>query len=417
MKKFQWIAVLLISLSGLVSCSKNNNPGGGGGGGGDTNVVVLAAKPVIKTNSQKIYVHYMPWFETPATSADGKWGIHWTMVNEDPNTILSNGQRQIASHFYPLIGPYASSDKDVLDYHTLLMKYAGIDGVIVDWYGVQKVYDYPLIKRNTDALFNRMPEVGLQLAICYEDETLRNDHSVGGIDTLVAAKQDMDYLQSVYFKTNSYIKMNQQPLLLCFGPQVLQTPGYWQQAFSDLNPKPLFLSLWYQGDVTGSSGSGEYPWVSLDELVGLNNFYQNRALSLPNALACAYPGFKDFYLEGGWGNNLFTIDHNGTSTLQSTLDLAKNSNLSTVQLITWNDYGEGTMIEPTVEFNYSFLETIQQYTGVGYTKTELELINKWYTLRKKYISNTSIETKLSQAYYDLVSLDVNGATTIINSIE
>jgi len=112
-----------------------------------------------------------------------------------------------------------------------------------------------------------------------------------------------------------------------------------------------------------------------------------------------------------------TLDHNGTNTLQSTLDLAKNSNLSNIQLITWNDFGEGTMIEPTVEFNFSFLETIQQYTGVAYTKTELELIYKWYTLRKKYKGNSSIETKLSQAYYYLVSLHVDKATAIISDIE
>ena len=152
----------------LLSCSKSSTP---------NNPVKVATKPpdtvisktpvdtttsngpkaVTKTNSQKVYVHYLPWFETPATSPDGKWGQHWTMANENPDVILPNGRRQIASWFYPMIGPYASSDRDVIDYHLLLMKYAGIDGVIIDWYGIHNVDDYPLNKRNTDSIFKRVP--------------------------------------------------------------------------------------------------------------------------------------------------------------------------------------------------------------------------------------------------------------------
>src|SRR5258706_1034159 len=135
MKKLPFI-VLLAACIIIFSCKKNNSvPGGGGNEDSDITVTILDPVTVTKTNSQKVYVHYMPWFEDKSTSLDGKWGSHWTMANENPDIILSNGRRQIAAWFYPMIGPYASSDRDVIDYHTLLMKYAGIDGVIVDWYG------------------------------------------------------------------------------------------------------------------------------------------------------------------------------------------------------------------------------------------------------------------------------------------
>ncbi len=51
--------------------------------------------------------------------------------------------------FYPLIGPYASSDKAVIEYQLLLMKYAGIDGVLIDWYGSFDVNDYGPNLKNT----------------------------------------------------------------------------------------------------------------------------------------------------------------------------------------------------------------------------------------------------------------------------
>jgi hypothetical protein len=382
----------------------------------DTSTTALQPKAVAKTNSQKVYVHYLPWFETPATSGTGKWGSHWTMANENPDIILSNGRRQIASYFYPMIGPYDSSDPDVINYHLLLMKYSGIDGVIVDWYGVENVDDYPLNKRNTDSLFNHIPAAGLQFGICYEDATLAQDEAVANIDTVTAAKQDFAYLQSAYFGSSNYIKINNQPLLLCFGPQSLKTPADWQQSFSGLTTKPRLLTLEYQDAAAGSEASGEFVWVDATNLTNLTNFYQSRTPSLSTWFACAYPGFMDFYKPGGWGNTLFLIDYNSTGTLQSTLNLAKTSNAAYLQLITWNDYGEGTMIEPTLDYNFSFLQTIQQYTGVSYTVTELQLIYKWYTLRKKYIGNTAVEAQLTQAYYYLVSLNVANATTIISGI-
>lgn len=382
----------------------------------DTTVTVNGAKSVVKTNAQKVYVHYMSWFETPATSGTDQWGQHWTMANENPNTILPNGRRQIASWFYPMIGPYASSDRDVIDYHLLLMKYAGIDGVIVDWYGVHNVNDYHLVKRNADSLFNRIPNAGLQFGICYEDQTLAQVKAIAGIDTVSAAQQDFAYLQSAYFGSSSYIKINSQPLLLDFGPQGLKTPIDWQQAFSSLPVKPRLLSLEYAGGVTGSSGSGEFAWVDASDQTNLSGFYQNRAPSQPTWFAAAYPGFQDFYKQGGWGNTLFLINYNGAATLQNCLSLAKTSGTNYLQLITWNDYGEGTMIEPTLDYNFTFLQAIQQYTGVTYSVSELQLIYKWYTLRKKYVGNAATEKELTQAYNDLVALDVSGATTIISGI-
>jgi glycoprotein endo-alpha-1,2-mannosidase len=91
-----------------------------------------APAEVIKNNAKKVYVHYMPWFFN--LKQDGYWGQHWTMTNKNPNNIDITGKREIASHYYPLIGPYSSNDNDLQEYHLLLMKLSGIDGVIFDWY-------------------------------------------------------------------------------------------------------------------------------------------------------------------------------------------------------------------------------------------------------------------------------------------
>jgi hypothetical protein len=74
------------------------------------------------------------------------------------------------------------------------------------------------------------------------------------------------------------------------------------------------------------------------------------------------------------------------------------------------------MIEPTLDYNFSSLQTIQTYTGVKYTITELQLIYKWYTLRKQFAGNATVEAQLTKAYNDLAGLNVSAATTIINGI-
>ncbi len=132
--------------------------------------VTAQSAEVLKTNALPVYAHYMPWFETPQTLGDGNWGLHWEMNTADPNLINPDGTRQIASHYYPTIGPYASSDPHVIEYHLLLMKYAGIDGVIIDWYGTQGTNpDIDRLLINSNALIDRVDDFGLSFAVVLED--------------------------------------------------------------------------------------------------------------------------------------------------------------------------------------------------------------------------------------------------------
>ena len=57
-----------------------------------------------------------------------------------------------------------------------------------------------------------------------------------------AAKVDFNYMQNNYFGDANYIKINNKPLLLCFGPISLTTPTEWTNAFADLTTKPTFTS-------------------------------------------------------------------------------------------------------------------------------------------------------------------------------
>src|SRR5205085_150775 len=119
--------------------------------------------------------------------------------------------RQIASWYYPLIGPYDSADPAVLEYHVLLMKLGGIDGVIVDWYGPDDFADYALNNQRTTALFQFTRKAGLKFSVCYEDQTIRQQINAGFIptrDDLAHAQQAMLYLHTNYMGDESFLRWN-----------------------------------------------------------------------------------------------------------------------------------------------------------------------------------------------------------------
>src|SRR5262249_9628536 len=85
-------------------------------------------------------------------------------------------------------------------------------------------------------------------------------------------------------------------------------------------------------------------------------------------------------------------------------------------LATFNDFGEGTMFEPTVETGFSYLHQIQQFTGVSYGEDELQLIYELYLARKKYAGQAGKQTQLDQVTADLNALDVTSARALLDTV-
>src|SRR6266568_607523 len=154
---------------------------------------VYAPVPVSKSATNKVYVHLMPWFESKSYS--GYWGQHWTMTNQNPDIVDGSGRRQIASYYYPLIGPYSSSDPDLIEYQLLLMKLSGVDGVLIDWPGAYNAFDYVKNRQNAEAVIAKLDQVGLKFAIVYEDHNIALE---GASDQIGTAKNDMTYCNNNY---------------------------------------------------------------------------------------------------------------------------------------------------------------------------------------------------------------------------
>jgi hypothetical protein len=332
------------------------------------------------------------------------------MNNCNPNTIESNGQRQIASYDYPLIGPYDSSDPYVIEYQMLLMKLSGISATTVDWYGEQGSNgDETSLLSASNKIVSATQTYGLGVGVCLEDRFATSTSEV---------TTNINYMEQNYATQSNYIRVgsNNEPLTLLFGPITQTQPSDWTTILSGVSQTPALVPLQYQASQVGTPAVGEAAWIyqdkgTSDDLTVQKNFLAYEAGNFSNSIGDAYVGYNDYYAAGGdpsaaSGFVIPQSDANG-QTLTETLnqDQTYSKNIAAIQIATWNDYGEGTMIEPTVQNGFTSLEQIQKFTGVPYGLSQLQLVYQLYEAREEFQGNSTEEAVLSQTSNDINQLD------------
>ncbi len=325
-----------------------------------------------------IMAHYMPWFE--ARPASAMWGWHWTMNGFNPETIV-NGQRSIASHYFPLIGPYDSSDRHVIEYHLLLMKTAGIDGVIVDWYGLEDFRDYPMLHRNTEALVREVSRLGMKFVICYEDQTIPALVGAGRLpieNRISHAKGELQWIAKHWFNNEHYVRLNGRCVLLSFGQRGL-TNDEWSAVLTQLDAPVAYFSQHHRR----SSAVGAFDWPSPGRGLDAIEEFEREAKQWTHSIPVVFPRFVDIYEQASIHASFGRIDDDDGKTFRRTLDRALKTGQPMIQIATWNDWGEGTIVEPSKQFEFRDLEFLQQRIGAPASKSDLRLPHRLLVLRRE----------------------------------
>jgi hypothetical protein len=398
---------------------------------------LLFGRPIpARAEPRSVMVYYMPWYEAKPYSSS--WGWHWTMDHYNPDTINAAGERQIASWYYPLIGPYDSADPAVLEYHVLLMKLAGIDGVIVDWYGMDNYLDYGINNQHTAALFNFTRKAGLKFSLCYEDQTIQQEINGGYLaatDALSHAQQTLRYVETNYFNQPSFLRWSNQPVFLNFGPQYFKNNSDWQSIFSLLNAtnQPAFFTE--DNRLPAGSGAFNWPpmWLSqapgtrgVLSIAALENYlsgFDQKAETWPAFISSAWPRFHDIYQPAGVRNYWGYLGDRSGDTFRETLTHAMTNASAIVQIVTWNDFGEGTVVEPTQEYGYRDLGIIQDFRrrylepGFSYSTNDLALALRLYTLRRQSGTNLLISAELDRAFTNIISGKLDAANSQLTKME
>lgn len=309
-------------------------------------------EPVSK--SPVLLAHYMPWFI--ANPEQKEWGWHWTMQKFDPN-LQKDGKRQLASAYYPTIGTYDSGDSEVLEYHLLSMKLAGIDGVIVDWYGLTDFRDYAILHTNTTRLLQQCERLDMKFVICYEDQTVPALVQGGRLPESKRVEHvadEIQWLSKYWFQSAAYLKYQNKPVLLSFGHSGLTDPE-WTQCLSQLKTPVAYFSQ----DRQREGAAGGFGWPAPPDGLEQVEWFHRESKRWSSAIPVVFPRFDDYYLEAGISQGYAVLPDRDGQTLKWTLKQALESKAAIIQIATWNDWGEGTQIEPSREFGFRDLQILQ----------------------------------------------------------
>lgn len=247
------------------------------------------------------------------------------------------------------------------------MKSRGIDGVVLDWYGSGTPSDTVAgyLKSACEA------DGQMTFAICI-DKGLSGGLTQSNFETAVA------YVNSTYFGSSAYEKRNGRPLLLEFGCEQASIDWNAVKTYMGSHGNPYFLwqDLSAPTGATGISGGsqnafdapytdGAFSWAGVSAVTGsdpeslnyLQNFY-NSAKSHPTkiAMGSVRKGFNDAL--ASWGSGRVMTQANGDTWADSFATLNANfsasSQLPYAQVVTWDDYEEGTEIETGIATNLAF---------------------------------------------------------------
>lgn len=352
------------------------------------------AAPTPSNPEPRVFVHYMPWFRAEKLSNGAIEWEHWKWFGKgpkhDPDTVLENGKRDIASIYYPLTGPYDGRDQAVLEYHMLTAKAAGIDGFIADWYGPADFSDKVFA-----AMVKSAERHGMKVAICLEEKTFSPPYSSAKTtdEMLDAMESQIRHVLNTHAKSPAYLRHKGQPVFYMFknfGPSGSLPPTDIARGLARFegDDKILLVRGGYDPSYSDSV-RGSYVWCPDGSS---RQAYYEASLGpwqegkIDYWVGGAYPGFDDHGC-WGWGNGPRVVDRRGTKEYEDTWNEVLRYKPPFIQISTWNDFEEGTTIEPADPYGFTFIDLTEKFVG-EYTDRPVNLAdNQWpwrlYQMRKK----------------------------------
>jgi hypothetical protein len=274
-------------------------------------VALVVPAPALAGN--RVSAFYYPWYGTSAL--DGAYQ-HWSQDGHSP-------PNDIASSYYPASGLYSSSDRLVVRAQMDEIRAAGIDEIAVSWWGRGSPED------------QRMPTVvaaarsrGIAVAAHLEPYPDRT------VDSVVA---DVAYLASTYGIRTFYVY------------RALDLPvAQWAAARDALHVYPG-TTVYAQTPFAGAAAAGRFDGIYTYDIVtyGGNMFHRLCSEAHRMHLLCAPSVGPGYDARRGSGDPVVKLRKNGR-TYDSMWRLAIAAGADRVTITSYNEWHEGTQIEPAV---------------------------------------------------------------------
>lgn len=294
----------------------------------------------------QVLAFYYPWYGTP--ERHGHW-VHWENVRSNEHDIGS------ATH-YPVRGAYDSYDSAIIDWHIQCAGTNGLTGFISSWWGRDSFEDQVM-----PLLLNAAAKRNFKISVYWETAPGR------GSEQIARAVEDLAFLVTRYGAKPAFLKVNGKPVIFVYGRVLEQIPrASWPAIIPEAQAKAgdfLLIADSYAADyarlfdglhtyniagfVAGKSPAELRPAIASEYL---NSVKAARTFGRISCLT-VIPGYDDTKIRKPG----LKVDRRDGSVYRVLWEEATKANPDWVLITSWNEWHEGSEIEPSFEDGETYL--------------------------------------------------------------
>lgn len=315
-----------------------------------------SAQPVATIHKvpHQVLAFYYGWYGNPDVS--GHWS-HWTDVDGPDKRIGS------ASH-YPQLGLYDSHDPNIVEQQCRWAKSVGITGFIVSWWAQGDFHD-----QGMPLILNTAKKHGLKITIYYETVPPTNAPQPEG------AVKDLLYILNRYGKHAAWLKVGGKPVIFVYGRAIgqIRLEG-WGEVMAAVNGQYRGGAIFIGDQISEKAAhlfDGIHTYNPTGKTAGMSvaqtrewaqaKYPQWVQTARSDRISCItiIPGYDDHKL-GRKEPHPATDRHDG-ETYRVLWEQASAAHPDWILICSWNEWHEGSEIEPSIEDGEQALQTTKEF--------------------------------------------------------
>ena len=297
---------------------------------------------------------YYPWY--------GKYK-HWTDNGHNPPiTWASNYLPSLFDSQYPnLISDnlYNSNDSKIIKKQIQLMNEIGIEFGIVSWWG-QNSYEDMVFNKIINEVHPTIDESEydkFKWAILYEDEGYGNP-------TLIEIVNDLNYIKHKYASSPYYLHVNGKPVIFVYntshnGSDPIGEVERWKEAKKQI---PFYVVFKVDPLALGANPGDMDSWY---QYAPSKYFEQQKTFS-----AFVSPGFWKYHENVRLPAN--------TTEFENAVIKLKQAPVTWKLIETWNEWGEGTGIEPAQQIIHDDINGFKLAPNLQSSQQYIDIFKRYF---------------------------------------